>query len=97
MLVCGWIAPRAEAWSFTRDEKVDLTPWAYAKTLAVTLFSCVVATYLLFSPIGVATPDGAGALFAGCIGALILGNLALWAVSLRSEAAKSGQVERNML
>jgi SSS family solute:Na+ symporter len=90
MLVCGWIAPREKAWKFTRDEKVDLTPWRFAKPLAVTLFSCVVATYLLFSPIGVASADGMGATFAALMTALIAGNLALWAVSLRQGAAKAG-------
>ncbi len=90
MLICGWLRPREQAWRFTRDEKVDLTPWPFAKPLAVTLFSCVVATYLLFSPIGVASADGPGALFATLIGALFIGNLALWAVNLRrSEAGAS--------
>ncbi len=80
MLVCGWLAPRKEAWQFTRDEQVDMTPWAYAKPLAVTLFSCVVATYLLFSPLGVA--GGWSAWFAPLMGVLMLGNGAVWTRAL---------------
>ena len=97
MLLCGWLRPREEAWQFTRNEKVDLTPWPFAKPLAVTLFCCVVATYLLFSPLGVASKQGPGMLFAALIGALLISNLALWAVSLRPAAGNSGQSERNKM
>ena len=83
MLVCGWWRPREEAWSFTRNEKVDMTPWRFAKPLAVTLFSCVVATYLLFSPVGVAAAAGPGALFMLLIGALLIGNAVLWTIAAR--------------
>ena len=83
MLVCGWLRPREKAWAFTRDEQVDMTPWPYAKPLAVTLFSCVVATYLLFSPIGVASGEGLGALFGGLIGAVVLVNAVVWARAVR--------------
>ncbi|EAQ28020.1 putative sodium/myo-inositol cotransporter [Erythrobacter sp. NAP1] len=91
MLSCGWLAPRKNAWKFTRNEQVDLTPWPHAKPLAVTLFSCVVATYLLFSPLGAATPGGPGLTFVMLLGALIAGNLALWALSLRRPGSKAGQ------
>ncbi|MEP0390957.1 solute:sodium symporter family transporter [Erythrobacter sp.] len=83
MLACGALAPRAEAWQFTRKEEVDLTPWVYARPLAVTLFSCVVATYLLFSPLGVASTSGPGALFGALIAALVVGNGAYWRVTKR--------------
>ena len=78
MLACGWLVPRDEAWSFTPRAKVDMTPWAYARPLAVTLFSCVVAVYLLFSPLGVANTSGPGGLFSALIGALVIGNAAYW-------------------
>ncbi len=83
MLACGWFAPRKTAWTFTRNEQVDMTEWRFAKPLAVTLFSCVVATYLLFSPIGLASAAGMGALFAGLIGAIVIGNVAVWAQTVR--------------
>lgn len=86
MLACGWFAPRDEAWSFTRREKVDMTPWIYARPLAVTLLSCVVATYLLFSPIGLASGSGLGSVFAALMAALILGNAIIWAVAARRTA-----------
>ncbi len=89
MLTCGWLRPREEAWKFTRDEKVDLTPWPFARPLAVTLASCVAATYLLFSPLGVASETGPGALFAALLAAIIAGNMALWALSLRRTGTKA--------
>lgn len=88
MLACGRLAPRSEAWSFTANPQVDMTPWAYARPLAVTLMSCVVAVYLLFSPLGVASVAGPGALFAGLISALILGNAVYWARSMRTASIK---------
>lgn len=91
MLACGRLVPREEAWRFTRKEEVDLTPWRFAKPLALTLFSAVVATYLLFSPVGVASEKGPGWLFAFLILALVAGNLALWALSLRRNGWKTGQ------
>ncbi|UAB78081.1 solute:sodium symporter family transporter [Erythrobacter sp. SCSIO 43205] len=78
MLACGRLRPRKEAWSFTPRAQVDMTPWAYARPLAVTLFSCVVAVYLLFSSVGVASANGPGVLFVTLIGALVLGNVAYW-------------------
>ncbi|WP_108788625.1 solute:sodium symporter family transporter [Erythrobacter sp. Alg231-14] len=88
MLVCGWVRPREKAWQFTRNEKVDLTPWKFAKPLAVTLFSCVVATYLLFSPIGVASQAGPGLVFAALIGAIVIANLTLWILAMRPVLAE---------
>lgn len=76
MLACGAWRPRETAWQFTRNEQVDMTQWRYAHTLAVTLLSCVVATYLLFSPIGVV--GGWSAWFAPLMGALVLANAAVW-------------------
>lgn len=83
MLACGWLAPRQTAWQFTRQEKVDLTPWSFARPLAVTLFSCVVAAYLLFSPVGVAGEPGPGMLFGVLISTLVLINAIVWAIAAR--------------
>ncbi|MEM9668962.1 MAG: solute:sodium symporter family transporter [Pseudomonadota bacterium] len=52
MLAAGWLAPRDVAWTFERKEMVDLTPWRFARPVAVTLLACVVALYVCFSPIG---------------------------------------------
>lgn len=83
MLACGWLAPRQTAWRFTRQEKVDLTPWSFARPLAVTLFSCVVGAYLLFSPVGVAGEAGPGILFGVLISTLVLINAIVWAIAAR--------------
>lgn len=88
MLACGWLAPREKAWSFTPNAQVDVTPWRFSRPLAVTLFSCVVATYLLFSPLGVASPSGPGVLFAALMGALIVFNALMWALALRRGVSK---------
>ncbi|WP_114521425.1 solute:sodium symporter family transporter [Altererythrobacter sp. ZODW24] len=77
MLACGRIAPRAEAWHFTPVKGVDLTRWRWAVPTAVTLFSCVVATYLLFSNFGLAS-GGVSAAFAAAMAGLTILNLAFW-------------------
>ncbi len=81
MLACGWLRPREEAWRFTPNAQVDLTPWRFARPLAVTLLACVVATYLLFSPLGVASSDGPGTLFSLLIAALVAATIAIWAIA----------------
>jgi SSS family solute:Na+ symporter len=53
LLAVGHFYPRTELWSYSTTHKVDMQPWAYAVPCAVTLMSCVVALYLLFSPIGI--------------------------------------------
>ncbi len=85
MLACGALRPRESEWRFTRNEKVDMEPWAFAKPLAVTLLSCVVATYLLFSPIGLV--GGWSAWFAPLMAALVLTNAVVWALAVRKPAA----------
>ncbi len=85
MLGCGALFPRDEPWAFARSERVDLTPWRFARPLAVTLLSCVVAIYLVFSPLGFASLGGPGAPFTALIAALVLANLALWALAARAQ------------
>ncbi len=77
MLAAGKIAPRAEAWQFTPVNGVDLTRWKWAVPTAVSLFSCVVATYLLFSNFGLASGEVSAA-FLGAIIALAAANLTFW-------------------
>lgn len=76
MLATGWLRPRKTAWAFSPNEKVDMTPWRYARPLAITLFSCVVGLYLLFSPIGLA--GTMGTTFYGLIGILLIANIGIW-------------------
>ena len=78
MLFVGWWKPREHAWTFSPRAKVDMTPWRYARPLAVTLFSCVVALYVVFSPLGLASPSGNAAPMAAVLAALALANAGLW-------------------
>jgi len=81
MLLIGWWRPRDEIWQYERKNIVDLTPWRYAMPAAVTLLSCVVMVYMLFSRIGLV--DGPNALFFWLIVAIGLINLGIWTVSIR--------------
>lgn len=78
MLAVGAWRPRESAWEFASNSKVDMTPWAFARPLAFTLFSCVVALYLLFSDIGLASGKGLQMPFALMLTALVAANLAYW-------------------
>ncbi|WP_337658615.1 solute:sodium symporter family transporter [Sphingorhabdus sp. Alg231-15] len=78
MLAVGFWKPREDPWQFSRNEKVDLTPWRFAKPLAITLFSGVVALYILFSPIGLASNSAFDAIFYGLFVILIGANIAVW-------------------
>ena len=85
MLWIGHLYPRAEAWSFTVNNKVDMQPWRFAVPCATLLMSCVVALYLLFSPIGLV--GGLSEAFWPMILALVsLNMLVLWR-SVRSVPA----------
>lgn len=76
MLVIGKLQPRSEDWSYHSRDLIDLTPWRFAIPCATTLLSCVVALYLLFSPIGLV--GGLSAAFWPLITALLILNLMLW-------------------
>ena len=76
LLVVGHLHPRAELWTYSTIHKVDMQPWPYAVPCAVTLMSCVVALYLLFSSIGLV--GGLSNLFWPLIFALILLNVVNW-------------------
>jgi len=81
MLLMGyWTSaekPRAD-----RVPPIDMTPWPHAKACAVTLLSCVVALYCLFSPLGVV--GGMGSDFVAVMMALVVLNAIIWQRSVRS-------------
>lgn len=80
MLVAGHLAPRAQAWTLAASPQVDMTPWRFARPVAFSLLSLVVAVYVLFSPVGLANGQlGWG--FALSIGGLIAANLLAWRLS----------------
>lgn len=82
MLAAGYFAPRKTEWVFTPNDKVDLTPWRFAAPTAITLFSCVIGVYILFSPIGLAN-GVLGSLFYAAMVGLALINLVSWTQAVR--------------
>ena len=76
MLGFGLWRPRAEAWVYHHQETLDLNPWSYAVPCATTLLSCVLALYLLFSPLGLV--GGLSHYFVPCLMALIAMNIGVW-------------------
>ena len=79
MLVVGMRYPRAAVWTYSTSHKVDLQPWRFARPCAVTLISCVIGLYLLFSPIGLV--GGISTLFWFATSALIVANMAVWVLA----------------
>ena len=77
LLATGYFAPRAEAWRYSTTHLVPMQPWRFRIPCAATLLSCVVALYLLFSPIGLV--GGLSTSFWPLIVLLTVGNGALWA------------------
>ena len=81
MLVVGMRYPRAAVLTYSTSDKVDLQPWRFAGPCAVTLISCVIGLYLLFSPIGLV--GGISTLFWFAISALTVANMAVWLLAYR--------------
>ena len=76
MLVFGLWRPRTEAWIFHQQQALDLNPWGYGIPCAVTLLSCVLALYLLFSPVGLV--GGISHYFVPCLTLIALVNIGVW-------------------
>ena len=76
LLATGYFSPRAEAWRYSTTHLVPMEPWRFRIPCAATLLSCVVALYLLFSPIGLV--GGLSNSFWPLIVLLTVGNGALW-------------------
>ncbi|XUU60799.1 solute:sodium symporter family transporter [Erythrobacter sp. HA6-11] len=90
MLAVGRWKPREVPYAPTNRHEVDMTPWRFGRPTAFTLLSGVVALYLIFSPIGLASGSGASGLLMILMGLLIAANLAAWVMaSGRSKPAIS--------
>ena len=76
MLAIGHFYPMSHAWAYSAHNKVDMNPWRFAIPCATTLMSCVIALYLLFSPIGLV--DGLSAAFWPLLTLLIAINVLVW-------------------
>jgi len=81
MLVVGMRYPRAAVWTYSTSHKVDLQPWRFSRPCAVTLISCVIGLYLVFSPIGLV--GGISTLFWFAISALTVANMAVWLLAYK--------------
>ncbi|MRX73391.1 solute:sodium symporter family transporter [Bacillus lacus] len=58
MIVIGMIKPREVPYQYKANPEVDMVPWKYALATSIFLLSLVVATYIAFSPIGLAYTNG---------------------------------------
>ena len=76
MLLVGYYRPTADSWTYQRNHVVDMQPWRYGIPCAVSLMSCVVSLYLLFSPVGVV--GGFSVLFAPLMSCLVASNIFVW-------------------
>ena len=77
LLATGHFSPRREAWQYSSSHRVPMEPWRFRIPCAATLLSCVVALYLLFSPVGLVGGLSEG--FWPLILLLVVGNCVLWA------------------
>lgn len=55
MLFIGIINPLKTPFKFKPNPKVDMTPWKYTLPVTVLLFGTMIFTFILFSPIGLAS------------------------------------------
>lgn len=83
MVTVGLLAPKESVWTYENKHQVDLTPWHFAKPVAVTLVSLVIGLYLLFSPIGI-VENTYSPIFKFLIAALTLTNIFIWLKPRRS-------------
>lgn len=78
MLAAGALRPRAEPYVPPQERPVDKTPWCHERSTAFTLLNCVVALYVVFSPLALAGAETTTPA-ATILAALLLANVAVWA------------------
>lgn len=83
MLLMGYWKP-AHKVRVMHTPPVDMTPWPHAKACAVTLLSCVVGLYCLFSPLGLVASGGIGLGFGAVMATLLVINAVFWQQSVRA-------------
>jgi len=86
MLTIGLLQPREAKGTSDDQAKIDMTPWPHAIACSVTLFSCVIALYALFSPMGLAGNSSGNAL-SWLLLALVTTNVGTWLLSFRQASA----------
>ena len=89
MLTVGYFRPQTQkatgAFAEGQSTAVDMTPWHYAKTCAISLFSCVVFLYLLFSPVGIAGDSATLFISLSCL--LVTLNVAAWYKAFKRDSS----------
>ena len=83
MLLMGYWKPAHKA-RVMHTPPIDMTPWPHAKACAVTLLSCVVGLYCLFSPLGLVAGGGIGLGFGAVMATLLVINAVVWQQSVRA-------------
>ena len=76
MLCFGAWKPRRAIDTQVRSARVDLNSWVYLVPSSISLVSCVLALYLLFSPVGLV--GGISIYFTPLMAILILCNGVVW-------------------
>jgi len=83
MLTYGVLRPAAPRRVLQQTVSIDMHPWRHGVACSVTLFSSVIALYVLFSPLGLV--GGMGPIFWFVLSVLALINAAVWYVSRCSQ------------
>lgn len=55
MLIIGWFKPLDQPVTFRANAKINMTPWKYALPMTVLLLGSIIFSFVLFSPIGIAS------------------------------------------
>lgn len=82
MLFIGWRFPRKDRSEPRRVAKIDMRPWRFAAPTSLSLGSAVILTYLVFSPLGIASREGFGFPFVAAAGLIVTINAAIWSRSI---------------
>lgn len=58
MLVFAKVKPSEKEWKLTTKHNIDMMPWKYSLPISIILLGLMSGFYLVFSPIGLAYPEG---------------------------------------
>lgn len=90
LFICSKVAPNQVEYDNDkgRNDDYDMTPWIHKNEVAIWLMSFLAYMYLMFSPIGLATPDRNMTVILGITGALIAETVGLifYAIHKRKKA-----------
>ncbi|MCD2137889.1 solute:sodium symporter family transporter [Salinicoccus halitifaciens] len=85
MLMAGLIKPLSEPFRFRPNASVSMVPWKYAIPVTVILSSAMVFVFILFSTIGLASPENiVSGWFLPVVAGLIIVTVLLYMLALKS-------------